>query len=76
MCLYIQTESALSPHHIFIGNFEAKSKDGGTLVQLRNLTRRSLPQNPKNDVNTSDDFILKGHILAATIYDCTWYRGH
>ena len=48
----------------------SSSKDGGTLVQLRNLTRRSLPQNPKNDVNTSDDFmdlILKGHILAATM---------
>ena len=46
------------------------SKDGGTLVQLRNLTRRNLPQNPKNDVNATDDFmdlICKGHILAAAM---------
>ena len=46
----------------------SSSKDGGTLVQLRNLTQRSLPQNSKSDVNTSDDFmdlIFKG--LAATM---------
>ena len=39
-------------------------------MQLRNLTRRHLPQNPKNDMNTSDgfvDLILKGHVLSATM---------
>ena len=46
------------------------SGDGGTLVQLRNLTRRCVPQNPKTDVNSTDDFlnlILKGHVLTATM---------
>ena len=33
------------------------TKDGGTLVQLRNLTRRTLPHNFKSDVNISDDFV-------------------
>ena len=48
----------------------SSSRDGGTLVQLRNLTRRCLPQNPKNDVNSTDDFmdlIFKRHALSATM---------
>lgn len=48
----------------------SSSRDGGTLVQLRNLIRRHLPQKPKDDVNSTDDFmdlILKGHILSATM---------
>lgn len=48
----------------------SSSRDGGTLVQLRNLTRRRLPQKPKDDVNSTDDFmdlILKSHVLSATM---------
>ena len=45
------------------------NRDGGTLLQLRNLLNRSsVPKDPKNNVNATDDFInvaLEGHIIAA-----------
>ena len=45
------------------------NRDGGTLLQLRNLLNcSSVPKDPKTNVNACEDFIdvvLTGHILAA-----------
>lgn len=46
-------------------------RDGGTLLQIRNLLNRtSVPRDPKNDVNSAEDFlqvVLVGHVVAAAM---------
>ena len=46
-------------------------RDGGTLLQLRNLLNRSsVPNDPKKDVNTAEDFLQVvsiGHVVAAAM---------
>lgn len=36
---------------------EKSSRDSGTLVQLRNLNRKTVPKDPKNQVHASEDFL-------------------
>lgn len=47
------------------------NRDGGTLLQLRNLVNRSsVPKDPKSDVNATKDFIylaLVGHVVVAAM---------
>ena len=50
---------------------QSSSRDGGTLVQLRNLiNRKGLPHKPQKDTNACEDFLGLvgiGHIVAAAM---------